>query len=80
MEAQGMGERIRMIRGKVGMSIGDLAERAGLSPSVLSLMERGKVEVTVVELARIAKALGVSPLAILEPDSLLVRLPPVPGG
>jgi len=69
-----------MIRVKVGMSVRELAERAGLSPSAVSLMERGKIEVTVGELARIAKALGVSPLAILEPDSLLARLPPMPGG
>jgi len=80
MEAQEMGRRIRMIRVKVGMSVRELAERAGLSPSAVSLIERGKREVEVRELANIAVSLGISPLAILEPASLLARLPPMPGG
>lgn len=77
MEGQEMGERIQMIRAKVGMSIKELAERADLSPSAVSLIERGKREVKVRELTNIADSLGVSPLVILEPDSLLARLPPL---
>lgn len=73
-----MGTQIREIRGKIGMSIKELAERLELSVSVVSRIERGQRVMTLGELMKITEALGVSPLAILEPGSLLGRLPPIP--
>lgn len=47
----------------------------GLDATALSKIENGRRSVKSVELAKIAQALHVSPLAILEPDSLVGRLP-----
>jgi len=56
----------------------ELAARVGLDPSAMSNVERDKRAVKTEELALIAKALGVSPLAILSEGSLLERLPVAP--
>ncbi len=53
----------------------DLARAIGIDPSAMSNIESGKRGVKTDELTRIAKALGVSPLAILDESSLLARLP-----
>lgn len=71
-----IGARIRELRESAKLRATDLAERADLDPTALSKIENGRRGVKSVELARIAQALGVSPLALLEqPDSLLARLP-----
>jgi Zn-dependent peptidase ImmA (M78 family) len=70
-----IGARIRDLRKEAGMNAEDIAEALGVDPSAISNIENGKRSVKTSELAKIAKALGVSPLAILEPDSLLGRLP-----
>jgi Zn-dependent peptidase ImmA (M78 family) len=73
-----IGARIRDIRDRIGMEARELGELVDLHPSVISNIEHGKRSVKSDELARIAKALGVSPLAILEEGSLLWRLPVAP--
>lgn len=70
-----IGRRIRELRETAGLAAQDAAASAGLSPSSWSRIESGDRAVKSSELARIADLLGVSPLAILEPDSLLARLP-----
>lgn len=47
----------------------------GIDPSAMSNIESGKRGVKTDELSRIAVALGVSPLAILDESSLVARLP-----
>jgi Zn-dependent peptidase ImmA (M78 family)/DNA-binding XRE family transcriptional regulator len=70
-----IGTRIRDLREAAQLRASDLAEKAGLDPTALSKIENGRRSVKTVELARIAMALNVSPLALLEPESLLARLP-----
>jgi Zn-dependent peptidase ImmA (M78 family)/DNA-binding XRE family transcriptional regulator len=73
-----VGARIREIRELIGMQAQELGLLVALDPSAISNIERGKRSVKSEELSAIAKALGVSPLAILERDSLLGRLPVSP--
>ena len=74
MEAQ-LGTRIKSLREALGLRASELATRIDLDPTALSKIENGRRAVKSVELARIAQALHVSPLALLEPESLLGRLP-----
>lgn len=73
-----IGARVREIRERIGMQAQELADLVNLDPSAISNIERGRRSLKSDELLAIAKALGVSPLAILEDDSLLGRLPVAP--
>jgi len=70
-----VGARIRLIREAVGLQAQDLAARVHLDPTAISKIENGKRAIKAVELTRIADALKVSPLALLEDDPLLSNLP-----
>jgi Zn-dependent peptidase ImmA (M78 family)/transcriptional regulator with XRE-family HTH domain len=70
-----VGARIRRLREAAGIQAQDLAAVIGLDPTALSKIENGKRAVKSVELARIAEALRISPLALLEDDPLLTNLP-----
>lgn len=70
-----VGDRIRLIREAVGLQAQDLAVRVGLDPTAISKIENGKRAIKAVELTRIAEALKVSPLALLEDDPILSNLP-----
>lgn len=70
-----VGARIRLIREAVGLQAQDLAARVGLDPTAVSKIENGKRAIKAVELSRIADALKVSPLALLEDDPVLSNLP-----
>lgn len=73
-----VGARVRTLRERVGMKSQDLAKAVGVDPSAMSNIESGKRGVKTDELSRIAKALGVSPLAILDESSLVARMPVSP--
>jgi len=70
-----VGARIRRIREAAGLRAQDLAARVELDPTAISKIENGKRAIKTVELSRIAGALKVSPLALLEDDPLLSNLP-----
>jgi Zn-dependent peptidase ImmA (M78 family)/DNA-binding XRE family transcriptional regulator len=70
-----LGARIRALRERAGIQSQELAATIGLDPSAMSNIERDKRAVKTEELARIAQALKVSPLAVLEPTSLPARMP-----
>ena len=70
-----IGRQIRRLREAAGLRAADLAERLGVDPSAVSNLENDRRGVKAEELGTIADFLGVSQLAILEPDSLLGRLP-----
>ena len=70
-----LGQQIQMLREAAGLEVSDLAEQVGLDPSEVADLEYGLRRITTRELSDIAVCLGVSQLAILEPDSLLARLP-----
>jgi transcriptional regulator with XRE-family HTH domain len=73
-----LGERIRALREQAGLQSQELASRLGIDPSAMSNIERGRRSVKTDELMKIAEALSVSPLALLDEDSLPARMPVAP--
>jgi transcriptional regulator with XRE-family HTH domain len=69
VELEALGERVQTLRVDRGLTLRELADRSGVSVSMLSSVERGEKAPTVVVLDRIAGGLDV-PLASLvaEPD------------
>jgi transcriptional regulator with XRE-family HTH domain len=61
----GLGRRIREVRNDRLLTIQVLAERTGLSPSMLSLVERGKASPSIGTLVAISSALGVHMVDLL---------------
>jgi transcriptional regulator with XRE-family HTH domain len=61
-----VGARIRKARQKKGISQEALAHLVNMDRSYVSGLERGEFNVSVLALARIARALGVSVAALLE--------------
>lgn len=55
-----VGERIRILRDRAGMTLRDLAERSGAHVSTIHGIESGKTQARVHTLQAIAAALGVS--------------------
>ena len=70
-----IGRQIRRLREAAGLKAADLAGALGIDASAVSNLEHDRRSVKADELGAIADFLGVSQLAILEPDSLLGRLP-----
>ncbi|MCU1365334.1 MAG: helix-turn-helix protein [Ilumatobacteraceae bacterium] len=64
-----LGRAVRTARLERGLSLGDVAERAGLSKSILSRLERGSGNPSIETLWRIAQALDVPLGSLLESDS-----------
>lgn len=60
------GNQIRTTRTARGISVRELARRAGISPSLVSQVERGLTEPSISSLRRIAEALDVSIFSLLE--------------
>ncbi|MBI4653564.1 MAG: helix-turn-helix transcriptional regulator [Nitrospirae bacterium] len=54
-----LGERIRELRKSAGITQEELGEKAELNYKFIGELERGKVNVSIVSIARIAEALGV---------------------
>jgi transcriptional regulator with XRE-family HTH domain len=63
-----VGERLRAIRGLRRATLKTVADRAGVSESFLSQVERGKASASIASLRRIAGALGVSVADLFEPS------------
>lgn len=61
-----MGRRIREARTTKGLSQAALAKRAGITREYVNKLEAGRYDPTVGVLRRIAKALGVPILTLLE--------------
>jgi transcriptional regulator with XRE-family HTH domain len=63
-----VGRNVRRIRLEKGLTQEAFAERSGFSQQYLSSLERGTRNPTVVTLFELASALGVSHVALVEPD------------
>jgi transcriptional regulator with XRE-family HTH domain len=63
-----VGERLRAIRTVRRITLRTVAERADLSESFLSQVERGRANASVASLKRIAAALGVNVADLFEPN------------
>lgn len=57
---QRLGEIVRDLRSRQGLSLRALASRAGFSPSFVSQIERGQASPSISSLERLAQALGVT--------------------
>ena len=65
-----MGNRLRTIRTRRRATLRQVADRAGLSESFLSQVERGVASPSIASLQRIAGALNVSVADLFEPDGV----------
>ena len=68
-----VGERLRAIRRLRRATLKTVAERADLSESFLSQVERGRANASVASLRRIAAALGVNVADLFEPNGSTAR-------
>ncbi len=64
--SQRIAARVRDLRGASGLSLEALAERSGVSRSMISLIERGESSATAVVLEKLAASLGVALAALFE--------------
>lgn len=69
------GEWLRTIRKKSGLSQEDLAEKAGFSRSYYTEIETGKRNISLLNLHRLAEALGVTPADLLISQKTQTRIP-----
>jgi transcriptional regulator with XRE-family HTH domain len=58
-EVRAVGQAIRAMRQQKAMTLDELSERSGLSPSFMSLVERGRSSLALTSLFAVARALGV---------------------
>jgi transcriptional regulator with XRE-family HTH domain len=65
---QQLGQRIRDLRSKAGMTLTDLSKSTGVSIGTLSQLERGLVSPTVRTVYTVANALGVMPAWLIDPS------------
>jgi len=70
-----VGARIRRLRKAAGLRGSDLANLVELDSTVISKIETGQRSLKSTELTRIAMALQVSPLALIEDNALLSEMP-----
>lgn len=73
LDALTIGRRIRHLRRSRGMTVEELGSAIGRAASQVSVIENGKRELRIDELQRIARALGASFDALLEPVALSRR-------
>ncbi|MET7245326.1 cupin domain-containing protein [Methylobacterium sp. EM32] len=66
LDTVAMGERVRSLRLRAGLSTAELAIRAGLSAGVISQIERGLGNPSLKTLERLRVALGVSLMTLIE--------------
>jgi len=64
-----MAERVRELRAARGLSLDALADRSGVSRSMISLVERGESSPTAVVIEKLAAGLGVTMAAVFEAPS-----------
>jgi transcriptional regulator with XRE-family HTH domain len=70
-----LGSRLRQLRRSRGLSLSEVAEATGISPSFLSIVENGQSDITVSRLMRLVHWYGVSIADLLQaPDRSLVRV------
>jgi transcriptional regulator with XRE-family HTH domain len=67
-ECLAFGRAVRRRRAEVGLSQEALADRAGIHRTYIGGIERGERNPTLLMIHRLARALGVLPTRLLEPD------------
>lgn len=67
-----LGRRVKTLRKRAELSQPELAERAHLSPSYISRLERGQVNPKTLDLEKVAGALGVSQIELRGDDERMI--------
>lgn len=65
---QAFGARLHALRKTRGWQLDDIALRVGMTKTSISRIEKGKQNITMVDIMRIARALEVSPASLFEDD------------
>jgi len=65
-EAQKLGQNLKRIRTKKGISQGDIVRALGMPKSFVSNIENGKTNPTLATITKLAKAIGVSADTLLK--------------
>ncbi|MCZ7589978.1 MAG: XRE family transcriptional regulator [Gaiella sp.] len=65
-----LGSRLRALRRSRGVSLADVAEGTGISPSFLSMVEKGKSDITISRLMRLVHWFGVSVADLVQEPNL----------
>lgn len=68
VSSERLGERVKTLRRGSGLTLDGLAERAGVSRAMLSKVERGEKNPTLVVAARVAEGLGVTLTQLIETE------------
>lgn len=68
VSSERLGERVRTMRRGAGLTLDELAERAGVSRAMLSKVERGEKNPTLVVAARISEGLSVTLTQLIETE------------
>jgi transcriptional regulator with XRE-family HTH domain len=76
---RGLGRRIRVLRAERGWSQEVLSALSGLHRTYIGHVERGRAHISVVQLARIARAFGLRPGALIDGPQAVVPGSPDPG-
>jgi transcriptional regulator with XRE-family HTH domain len=66
VSSERLGGRVKALRRDAGLTLDELAERAGVSRAMLSKLERGEKNPTLVVAARVAEGLGVTLTQLIE--------------
>lgn len=67
---QAVGKRIRYLRNQVGLSQEELADRAELDRTYITSVERGKRNISIINIEKIAKALDVTMAVLFDFDKI----------
>lgn len=68
-ESQLVGNNVKGFREKLGLSQEALADNAGVHRTYVNQVEQGRVNISIVNLFKLAKALKVEPNVLLIPDA-----------
>lgn len=63
--ARAFGQRVRSLRIEKGVSQEELADRCGVHRTYMGRIERGETNITLTNIHKVARGLGVSPASLL---------------
>ena len=64
--ARAFGQRVRSLRVKKGVSQEELADRCGVHRTYMGRIERGETNITLTNIHKVARGLGVLPASLLD--------------
>jgi transcriptional regulator with XRE-family HTH domain len=64
--AYAFGQRVRTLRTKKGISQEELADRCGVHRTYMGRIERGETNITLTNIHKLARGLGVSPASLVD--------------